>query len=81
MVILHDAIKAIQNGGFVFFFKNKTFFSKKRIKRNQEDCFLKKSFFLTLIIFNLFLWFSLDHTIWNKSRRYQFDWVYAAHLE
>jgi len=55
MVILHDAIKAIQNGGFVFFFKNKTFFSKKRIKRNQEDCFFKKSFFLTLIIFNPFL--------------------------
>jgi len=41
MVILHDAIRAIQNGGFVFLFKkNKTFFLFKKTKKNG----LKESF-------------------------------------
>jgi len=30
---------------------------------------------------SIFLRFSLDRTIWNKSRPYQFDWVCAARLE
>jgi len=34
-----------------------------------------------VIIFNSFLWFSLDSLIWVKSRHYQFNWVCAAHLE
>jgi len=35
----------------------------------------------TLLPFNPFLWFSLDRAIWNKSRHYQFGWVFVAHLE
>jgi len=33
------------------------------------------------ISFKLFLWFSLDRSIWNKSRRCLFDWVCAAHID
>jgi len=33
------------------------------------------------IIFQSFLWFSLDSLIWAKSRQCQVNWVYAAHLE
>jgi len=35
---------------------------------------------ILLLSFNPFLWFSLDRTIWKKSRHCQFDWVCAAHL-
>jgi len=28
----------------------------------------------------LFSWFTLDRTIWNKSRHCQFDWACAVHL-
>jgi len=80
MVILHDAIKTIQNGVFVFFKKTKTcFFSKNGL---DKRVFFKKTPVLsTLIVFQSFLWFSLDHTIWNKSPHFQFDCVCAAHLE
>ena len=49
---------------------------KKQIKRTW-GLFLKIRFFLTLIIFQPFLWFSLDPTIWNKSCHYEFHWVCA----
>ena len=78
MVILHDAIKTIQNGVFVFFFKNS---KKNRIKKQAGCFFLKNGFFSTLIVFQSFLWFSLHRTIWNKWRQYQFDWVWAAYSE
>jgi len=35
----------------------------------------------TIIISQYFLCFSLDRTIWKKSRHCQFDWVCAAHIE
>jgi len=90
MVILHDAIKTIQNRVFAFFSKTRTkdyFFSKKQkngFKKNKKPLwivFLKPGFFQTWLSFNPFLWFSLDRTIWNKSRHYQFDWMGAAHLK
>jgi len=36
--------------------------------------YLKNGFF-SWLSFNSFLKFSLDRTIWNKSRHYQFDWI------
>jgi len=88
MVILHDAIKTTQNGVLVFkkkerktvsFQKNKP---KNWMKKTGGLFFSKKHFFFsTLIVFQSFLWFSLDRPIWNKSRHYQFDLVCAAHLE
>ena len=35
MVILHDAIKTIQNGVFVFFVKNKNLFFSKKNKNTR----------------------------------------------
>ena len=88
MLILLDAIRTIENGGFVFFLKKGqklVSFQKKQkneFKENQEGCLKKKTFFSRpWISFNPFLWFSLDRTIWNTSRHYQFDWGCAAHLE
>jgi len=88
MVMLHDAMKTIQNNVFVYFSKKRTktcFFLKtqKNGLKKQKTC----EFFFKLVVlhpgwsFNPFLWFSLDRTIWNKSRHYQFDWVCAAHLK
>jgi len=84
MVVFHDAIKTIQK--FFFKKKNKNLFlfekTKKSVKKTGGLFFLKKNgIFSTLIVFQSFLWFSLDRTIWNKWRHYQFDWVCAAHLE
>ena len=88
MVILHNAIKTIQNGVFMFFEKRmKTcFFKKKKQKRDFEktgglEFFENTGFLSTLTIFQSFLWFSLDRTIWNNWRHYQFDWACAVHLE
>jgi len=86
MVTLHDAIKTIKNVVFVFFWKKnkKLFLFKKNKKSNGKSrwiVFLKNGYCSTLMVFQSFLWFSLDRTIWNKSRHYQFGWVCAAHLE
>jgi len=76
MAILHDAIKTLQNGVFVFRTKTR-FFSKNPkypdLKKRAGLFFLKRRFFSNMLIFNHFLWFSLDRTIWNKSRHYHFD--------
>jgi len=83
MVMLHDAIKAIQNGFFVFNKKN-CFFQKQTtcIKKTGGLFFCKKhGFSQHWLSFYTFLWFSLDRTIWNKSRHYQFDWMCSAHPE
>jgi len=43
---------------------------------------MKKRFFLNPDYYlSIFLWFSFDRAIWNKSRRSQFDWVCAANLD
>jgi len=90
MVILHDAIKTIHNGNFVFFweqkavsFLNKTKISElKKTKKAGWVIFFKKRVFLNPDCLSiLYMWFSLDRTIWNKSRHYQFVWVCTAHLE
>ena len=85
MVILHDATKTIQNGVFVLSKKNNKnlFLLKKTGLNKQVDWILKKTGFSQpwLLSFNPFLQFSLDRTIWNKSRHYQFVWVCAPHLE
>jgi len=54
MVILHDAMKTIQNGVFMFFLKKeqKLVFSypKKLLwKKSQVGCFFKPGFFSTLV--------------------------------
>ena len=71
MLILHDAMKIFENGVFVT--------KKKDLK--EQVFFQKKEFSQPWLSVNPFLQFSLDRTIWNKSRHYQFDWVRAAHLE
>ena len=87
MVILHDAIKTIQNSVLCFFIKRTKacFVSKKPKKRikKQKTCelFFFNPFFQLSLSFNPFLWFSLDRTIWNKSCHYQFHWVCATHLK
>jgi len=82
VVILYDAIKTIQNVVFVFFYKKQNLFrlkkNQKRIKKTKKK---KPGFSQPWLSFNPFLWFSLDHTIWSKSRHCQFDWVCATHLE
>jgi len=60
MVILHDAIKTIQKGVFVFFFKNKNLllFNKKTkilIKKKVGCFFQNNDFFSNLIVFQSFL--------------------------
>jgi len=49
MVILHNAIKTIQNGVFVFFLKNKNLFRFKKSKipgfKKTGGLELKKTFF------------------------------------
>jgi len=86
MVILHDAIKTIQNSVF-FLKKEQKPVSLKKNKKNglkkqqkTRELFLTR-FFTPRLPFNPFLWFSFDRTIWSKSRHYQFDWVCAAHLK
>jgi len=62
MVILHNAIKTIQNGVFVFFFEKRTktcFFSKNRKQPDFEktrglEFFEENGFFSTLTIFQSF---------------------------
>ena len=82
--------KTMQNGVYVLFFSRiKTcFLSKnpkngyKKTKKTGRLGFIKKTgFSQPLSPFNPFLWFSLDRTIRNKSRHYQFGWVCAAHPE
>ena len=89
MVILHVAIKTIHNGVLCFFIKRtKTcFFSKIKTKKfglkkqkNRWVVFFKTGFSQPWL-FSTYLWFSLDRTIWNKSRQYQFVGVCAGHLE
>ena len=65
----------------VSFQKNKKNRMKKKQKNRWGVFFKKRFFFSILIVLQSFLWFSLDRTIWNKSRHYQFDWVCATHLE
>ena len=73
--------------GFVFFLeKNKNLYFKKKQKisdlkkqKNRWAAFFLKQIFSTLIVFQSFVWFSLDRTIWNMSRHYQYGWVCAAH--
>ena len=84
MVVFHDAIETIQK--FFYKKKNKNLFLFEKTKKLDEkdqvfSFFEKNGFFSTLIVFQFFLWFYLDRTIWNKWRHYQFDWVCAAHLE
>jgi len=76
--------------GFCVFFITKTCFLKKTTKKTDwknkktlvgSFCFRKKRVFLNPDYLSIFLWFSFDHTIWNKSHHYQFDWVCAAHLQ
>jgi len=75
--------------GFCVFLKKEhkpVSFQKKqkiRIWKKQEGWnFWKKSFFCQpWLSFNPFLWFSLDRTIWNNWRHYQFDWVCAVRRE
>jgi len=63
MVILHDAIKTIENGVFAFFIKkNKNLFlfkkqksSDLKIKKKQVGCFFKNWFFSTPIVFQSLL--------------------------
>ena len=64
----------------LFLFKNKN--KKIRIKKqkNRWVVFFKTGFSQPWL-FSTYLWFSLDRTIWNKSRQYQFVWVCAGHLE
>jgi len=90
MVILHDEMKTIPIGFLRVFLKNESLFLFKKTKKiglkkkqkNRWGVFFKKRFFFSiLIVLQSFLWFSLDRTIWNKSRHYQFDWVCATHLE
>jgi len=45
------------------------------------EIWLRKAIKCPKLSFNLYLWFSLDSTIWKKSRHYQFDWVRAAHIQ
>jgi len=70
MVILHNAIKTIQNGVFMFFEKRmKTcFFKKKKQKRDFEktgglEFFENTGFLSTLTIFQSFLWFPWSHDL------------------
>jgi len=83
MVTLHDAIKTIQNGVFVFFSKEHKPVSLKKNKKTdlKNRRLFQKLFFLKPNYLSIFFVISLDRTIWNKSRHYQFDWVRAAHLE
>jgi len=58
MVILHDAIKTIQNGVFVLFLITKTCFSSKKKNGFEETAglsFKENGFFSTLIIFQSFV--------------------------
>jgi len=73
MVILHDAIKTIQNSVFVFFPKrNKNLFLSKKEKKTDKkakhvNCsFSNPGFFNPDYLSTLFLYVSLDRTIWNK---------------
>jgi len=62
MVILHDAIKTMENGIFAFFIKKekKLYFQKtkkfgfKKTKK-QVGCFFKKTVLSILIVFQFFL--------------------------
>ena len=64
----------IYNGVFVYVKKtNKNLFLFKKTKKSDENkqktgglFFFKNGFFSTLIVFQSFLWFALDRTIWNK---------------
>ena len=76
MVILHDAIKTIQNSVFAFFTKKrtKTCFLKKqktRIKKqNMWIDFFKPGFFSTLIIFQpFFVIFPWSHDLEQVTSR------------
>jgi len=72
----------------MFFFEKRTktcFFSKKPKKPEFEKnrrvgIFWKKRVSQPWPSLNPLLWFSLDRTIWNNWRHYQFDWVCAVHL-
>ena len=89
MVILHDAIKTIQNGVWFFWKEQKPVSLKKQkhldFEKNKKTRWVE--FKKTRVFLNpghlsiLFFWFCLDRTIRNKSHYYQFAWVCAAHLE
>jgi len=84
MVILHHAIKTFRNGVFVFFCAKRTkncFFSKKQKMKNRWVVILTKAVFPNLDCLSILFVISLDRTLWNKSRHYQFEWVCATNLE
>jgi len=85
MMTLYDAIKTIQNAGLCFSSKKKKIlflFKQTKTFGLKNGLFFKKNvFFSILIVFQSFLWFSLDRTIWYKSRHYQCGWVRAAPLK
>jgi len=64
----------------VSFQKEKQKFGLKKQKNRWVVCF-KRRVFLNPDCLSTYTWFSLDRTIWNKSRHYQFVWVCAAYLE
>ena len=74
MVILHDAIKTIRNGVFVFFKKEQkpaSFQKNKNIRiKTQVGCFFKKRVFLNpdclSILCVIFPW---SHDLWLSVRR------------
>ena len=82
MVLLHDAVQTMHNGVFVFFLRTKTcFFSynPKNGLKKQKNRWV--GFLSTLITFQSFFVISLDRTICNKSRHYQFDWMCTPHTQ
>ena len=65
--------------GFCVFFQRTKPIS---FQKNKKPVLKKiQGFSQPWLFFNPFLWFSLDRTIWSKSRHYQFGRVCAAHLE
>jgi len=67
------------------FLKNNRYSFQKKTRKQKNRWFgflFQKRVFLKLDYLSIFLSFSLDRMIWNKSsRHYQFDWVCAAHLQ
>jgi len=66
---------------FVFFLKKeeKPVYLKKNKK--QVGCFFFKTGFSQPDCLSILFVISLDRTIWNKSRHYQFHWMCAVYLE
>ena len=85
MVILHDAIKTIENGVFVLFFEEKkpVLFQKKTkppgLKKTKVGVFKKTRIFRKPGYLSIFL---CDFPLIARSgHHHQFDWVRGTHLE